>query len=260
MVSGLVAPGDRLPLVERRGTDVPLYNGVPVRVSPAGWIVLLLAVAVAFAVLTVGAPLAPSPLERGLRAIGFLGLPLIALAVVAPGSIGELFRSIGWRDVGVILFCLVLGLVVSGIVGTIVVQTTGAVSNPAAVALEAMAPAEIAMFFAATAIQLPGEELLALIPFMAIMALGHGRLGLSRRTALILAWIGSSLIFGAAHLPTYDWNWVQCLIVIASARIVLTLAFVITKNITVSSIVHILNDWLLFGSGLVFAGMATGAG
>ncbi len=260
MTLATVAPSDRIPLIERRGIDFPLYAGVPVKVKSSGWVILLLSVAVGFVLLTAGASPTPSPLERGIRALAFLGLPLAALAIVAPGSIRSLFRPIGWRDIGVIVFCLFLGLVISAIVGAIVASTFGAVTNPAAEAMTTLSPTEIIAFFGATLIQLPGEELLALIPFLAILAFCHGRLGMSRRLAVIFAWVGSSIVFGAAHLPTYDWKWVQCLVVIGCARIGLTLSYVLTKNVTVSSIVHILNDWVLFGSGIVLAGLETTAG
>lgn len=53
------------------------------------------------------------------------------------------------------------------------------------------------------------------------------------------------MAFGLVHLPTYNWNLMQCLVVIGSARLVLTWAYVWTKNIWVSTGAHILNDWAL---------------
>jgi membrane protease YdiL (CAAX protease family) len=41
---------------------------------------------------------------------------------------------------------------------------------------------------------------------------------------------------------------VQCVVVIGSARLVLTLAYVWTKNIWVSTGAHIINDWSLIAS------------
>ena len=48
-----------------------------------------------------------------------------------------------------------------------------------------------------------------------------------------------------AHLPTYDWNILQCLVVIGGARLILSLAYIKTKSIWVSTIAHVLNDWVL---------------
>jgi membrane protease YdiL (CAAX protease family) len=74
------------------------------------------------------------------------------------------------------------------------------------------------------------------------------------RAAIVGAWLISSLLFGLIHLPTYDWNLIQCIVVIGTARMVLTLPWILTKNIWVSTGAHIINDWLLFGLGLLVAG------
>jgi hypothetical protein len=56
-------------------------------------------------------------------------------------------------------------------------------------------------------------------------------------------------------LPTYDWNLVQCIVVIGSARMVLTLPWLLTKNSWVSTGAHIINDWTLFLMALLGAGL-----
>lgn len=74
---------------------------------------------------------------------------------------------------------------------------------------------------------------------------------LSRKTAIVLAWLLSAVWFGAAHLPTYDWNFAQAFIVIGGARLILTLAYIPTKNLWVSTGAHIINDWALFTQAIV---------
>jgi membrane protease YdiL (CAAX protease family) len=46
-------------------------------------------------------------------------------------------------------------------------------------------------------------------------------------------------------------------LVIGVARMVLTLPWIMTKNIWVSTGAHIINDWSLFGLALLGAGLAT---
>lgn len=58
--------------------------------------------------------------------------------------------------------------------------------------------------------------------------------------------MSSSLLFAAAHLPTYDWHWVQSFGVIGTARVVLTLAYIWTRNLWVSTGAHVINDWSEF--------------
>jgi len=71
----------------------------------------------------------------------------------------------------------------------------------------------------------------------------------------LAAWLITAVLFGLMHLPTYGWNLVQCVAVIGSARLVLTLPWILTKNIWVSTGAHIVNDWLLFAMGLLGAGL-----
>ncbi|HSE07866.1 MAG TPA: CPBP family intramembrane glutamic endopeptidase [Nocardioidaceae bacterium] len=107
------------------------------------------------------------------------------------------------------------------------------------------------VFFVQTLPQLLGEELVTILPLLALMYYLHFRRGTSRLTALLVSWAVTALLFGALHLPTYDWNVVQALLGIGVARLVLTLAYVLTKNLWVSTGAHVLNDWAIFGSGLL---------
>jgi hypothetical protein len=111
------------------------------------------------------------------------------------------------------------------------------------------------LYFAKIIPQLFGEEVITLLPFLALLQLFTRNFGLGRKAAIICAWLVSSVIFGLIHLPTYDWNLIQCLVIIGTARMVLTLPWIMTKNIWVSTGAHILNDWLLLGVGLLGAGL-----
>lgn len=124
-------------------------------------------------------------------------------------------------------------------------------SNPVAEAMSGMTGLQFAATLAVTLPQLVGEELLGILPFLAVLWLLVTQLGMSRLIGGVIALLVSALIFGAAHLPTYGWNWIQALVVIGSARIMLTLAYVATRNLWVSAGAHILNDWATFL--LVFA-------
>ena len=42
------------------------------------------------------------------------------------------------------------------------------------------------------------------------------------------AWLGSAVLFGLLHLPTYRWDFVQCLLIIGTARLVLSMAYIKT--------------------------------
>ena len=84
------------------------------------------------------------------------------------------------------------------------------------------------------------------LPLLALLWLCTRKLGLSRRVGLVIAVLVSTAVFAAVHLPTYDWNLIQCFGGIGSARLVLTAAFLVTRNLWVSTGAHIVNDWTEF--------------
>ncbi len=111
------------------------------------------------------------------------------------------------------------------------------------------------VFFAKTIPQLFGEEVITILPFLALLQLFSRGLGIARKGTVLGAWLITAVVFGLIHLPTYNWNVLQCIMVIGSARLVLTLPWIMTKNIWVSTGAHIVNDWLLFLMSLLGASL-----
>ena len=126
--------------------------------------------------------------------------------------------------------------------------------NPAAAVVSGLA---LSVSGTAIALQLLGEELITILPFLAVLAFCHAHTGMGRNASVIVAWLASAVAFGLIHLPTYDWNLIQCLVVIGSARLVLTWAYIWSKNIWVSTGAHIINDWTLIASTTFLAPLAT---
>ncbi len=224
--------------------DFPYYDGRPVAVGITGWLVLLCSVALAFAALTM-IPLRVSPANVA-PALLFVTIPLIALRMVAGTYWAVLFDTVGLREIALMAGFAVMTIAVSFTVALALSQVVGFSANPVSEAMQQMTGAQFAWILAVTIPQLIGEELLAILPFLFSLWLCVTRLGMPRRSGIFIALIVSALLFGAAHLPTYDWNWTQSLVVIGSARIVLTLAFIATRNLWVSAGAHILNDWAGF--------------
>ncbi len=112
--------------------------------------------------------------------------------------------------------------------------------NPVAEFLATQPPREFVQLLLILLPQLLGEELLTMLPFLAILQLTASHWG--RRSSIGLALLGSTLLFSAGHLPTYDWNWAQCFGVIGAARVVWTLAYIATRSLWVSIGAHILTD------------------
>ncbi|QYM75344.1 CPBP family intramembrane glutamic endopeptidase [Leucobacter luti] len=245
-------------LIERAdGRDFPYYNDSPVQVAAWKWGLIVLACAAGFFTLMFYP--ATNDFESLVPRILFPAIPL-ALFILFTGEYWKsLFHKLSGMDyVDMVLFWL-LNLVVSLGIGTIVAATAGATPNAVADGVLDGGPAQVVAFYVGTGVQLFGEEIFTILPFLAVMYLCHTKLGMSRNAAVIAAWLITAVWFGAAHLPTYDWNVLQAILVIGAARLVLTLAYIRTKNILVSTGAHILNDWVTFTFMLVAASAAGGA-
>lgn len=226
--------------------DFPFYNGKPRAISLAGWALILAATALAFAVLVWPIPaLANFPLNF-IQTIIFTGLPLVALALVAGPDWRALFQRYGFKQFGLSVGFAVLTVVTSFVVAAILSRFMNFSANPSAGEISAEGPLAFAEFLARTAIQLPGEEIVTILPLLAVLWFCVARLHLSRRIGIVIAVLVSTIWFSAMHLPTYQWNYVQCFGIIGSARIVLTLSYLLTRNLWVSAGAHILNDWSMF--------------
>ncbi|GFH40324.1 CPBP family intramembrane glutamic endopeptidase [Lactococcus insecticola] len=94
-----------------------------------------------------------------------------------------------------------------------------------------------------------GEELLTLIVFFLIYSLAIKKL--NRETTILLALIGSSLVFGLYHLPTYGYNVAQSILVIGVVRFFLSAVYIRTKSIWASFLTHYAYDMILFSIGLI---------
>lgn len=224
--------------------DLPFYDGRPVEIAGRGWLIVLVAVVLGFAAL-VGLPLDSVPLNF-IPPILFVAIPLGALVMVAGPHWTALFGHYGIKQFGQSLGFGVLTIVVSGAAGFLLSRLTPMAANPAVTSLAGLGPVDLVLFLARTFIQLIGEEIATVLPLLAVLWLCVSRLGLSKRTGLVVAVVVSTLWFAALHLPTYNWNILQCLGIIGTARIVLTLSYLVTRNLWVSAGAHIINDWSLF--------------
>jgi uncharacterized protein len=184
-------------------------------------------------------------------AVLLAAIPLWALRRVAPAHWTCLFARVRARDVLWMVAFALLNIVVTVMVGLALKSQMAEAPNPGMAMLQSASTWERVAIFANMAPQLLGEELITILPFLALMALFTQRFGASRKVALVGAWLVSATLFGLMHLPTYGWNVVQCLAIIGTARLVLTLPWIMTKNLWVCAGAHIINDWTLFGIGLL---------
>src|SRR5512139_3205668 len=156
-------------LLESKGADFPFYADSPPTISNAGWLLVLAGVVAGFAALVTPLPFEDGILSGWLRAAAFVGLPLLALAMAAPERWRAIFRRVGLREVLLMFGFAILNIIVSMSVGALL-QNYGSVTANAGVAGAAdLEGARLASFFAKVGLQLLGEELITILPFLALL-------------------------------------------------------------------------------------------
>jgi membrane protease YdiL (CAAX protease family) len=235
---------------EHPDNDFPFYNGLPVRITGPQWLFVMLTVGLGFAALVAAPPALQSPAGQWVATLLYVGLPLVGLAIVAGRHWTRLFRKVGGHDVLLMFGFALLNIIVSAAVGYVVSTLHGAKPNPVLAGLGALGTGELVTVFARAAMQLVGEEVMSVLPFLALLYALHSVVGLSRTAAVVGSCVVTALLFGAAHLPTYGWDWLQCLVVIGTARVMLLLAYLWTKNLWVSTGAHIITDFTFFALSL----------
>lgn len=246
----------RLTRLEDPGTDFPFYNGAPVVISSQQWLFVMAMVVLGFVMLVLPVHWPGGTFGAFIPAVLMPGIPLLALAYVAKRHWTAIFGRVGFREVRLMFGFALLNIVVSMSIGAAVHSFTEVTPNSFTAQLNEADTAGRIVAFVKTIPQLFGEEVITLLPFLAVMTWLTHSFGMGRKGAIVGAWLITAIVFGLIHLPTYNWNWIQCIVVIGSARLMLTLPWIMTKNIWVSTGAHIINDWLLFGMSLAGAALA----
>ncbi|EGP07766.1 putative amino terminal protease [Bradyrhizobiaceae bacterium SG-6C] len=249
-------PPGRIAWLERPDDDFPFYAGKPVEITGRQWWIVMLGVAIGFAALILPPPFLRGPVTQIIPVILFFAIPLAALAWVAPSGWKAIFRRIRGMDVVLMFLFAAVNVIVTMAIGSVVMRLIDTAANSAVAGLAALTMQDRLLFFARAVPQLFGEELLSILPFLALLYWLVSKRGLSRNSAIILCWLLTGVLFAAVHLPTYGWNIVQALAGVGVARLVLTVPYIVTKNIWVCTGAHILNDWAFFGIALLGAGPA----
>ncbi|MCG6882315.1 MAG: CPBP family intramembrane metalloprotease [Silicimonas sp.] len=242
----------RISWLERENDDFPYYDGQPVPVTGVQWVIVVASVALGFYVLFQLQLMFPTGPLSFLSSIAFVAIMLGTLALFTGRHWTALFRRMRGVDWLLILLFFVLNWIVTIAAGFLVVAVFDAQPNPAGKILAAASQLDKYLFFGKSAVQLLGEELLTVLPFLAVLTWLVAA-GVSRTVAIVIAALVASTIFAMVHLPTYQWNWGHCLVALIPVRLVLLLPYIMTKNLWVSTGVHVVNDWLIFGLPLLFA-------
>lgn len=238
---------------------LPYVDGRPVPLGLRGGLLVLAACTLAFAALLWLPQVIPGNVGRWFGAAAFVALQLFGLLLVVGPAWKALFRRPRLRDLLIAFAAVPLVIGVPMVVALGVVGEDALTANAAIGAVADLPAPQVVNLFAVSAVQLLGEELVTILPLFVLLSALH-RAGLSAWLALGIAWLATSLAFGALHLPTYQWHFGQALLVIGSARLVLTGVYLLTRNIWASTVAHIANDWSIMLLTIFVAKAANAAG
>lgn len=184
--------------------------------------------------------LAFAALAAALFSVGYRPHPLDALR--RPGKPMRWFLCLG---------CVLVLPVVTFYISALLVSLIPDTSENAGIAATDTFGEYVVMF-----IQIMGEACLSILLFALLYKALNRAWGRSDPwVRSLVAWLVSAFLFGMLHLPTYRWNFLQCLVIFFSLFLGFA-AFVATRSWTILFLSHFLYD--LLSRPLVLKGSAAG--
>ncbi|RAP47762.1 MAG: hypothetical protein BZ135_01400 [Methanosphaera sp. rholeuAM6] len=209
--------------------DIPFYRKKP-RLTRNNLIILLIGAIIAFSTpyfIPVGQYIIPKALIITLSTL----LPIL---YTLKGHLETIFRLPKKGDIVLIALGIIFYMALSILFSSALLALGIAMPVNNAVSSDNLITA-----IAAT-IQILGEELLKFIILVLVMAFAYKRT--NRKNSLLCGIIVSQVLFALFHIPAYGFNLAFLLVSIGIASTILPIIYLITKNITVSYITHLLLD------------------
>ncbi len=164
---------------------------------------------------------------------------IIFCLVIDKNFIKKTFLPLTWRDLIYIvlgLFIIFILVIISSVIASYF-KFEGD-SNPIIGYIKDM---DTLVLISSTWIQFIGEELIFVVPFLFVIN-KFKRINYNLR--VFLALFISSIIFGAMHIGTYN-NIIQAVVLISFLRLGMSMSYVMSRNLTVSFVIHGIYDWIL---------------
>ena len=211
------------------GIDIPFYNGTP-KLSTVEWGLVLASILLTIGYLTV----IRIPSEYLPVAI-FLTSVIPAL-YICKGNYNIFFKKPKLRDIKIIILCLIgiyiytiaIGFILQNLVGNMAAHAS--TNDPASL-----------MTLIIMCIQLMGEEFFKILLLLLIMFVLYKYTN-NRSISLFVGLILSMAIFGLVHYNAYSGRIIQILFIQGFGAIFEYYAFLKTKNVWISYIIHVLRD------------------
>ena len=215
------------------GIDFPFYNDVP-KLSRIEWLMLLVAVILMVAYITIE----NMPFREDYFPIILFLLGVVPALYVCKGNYGLFFKLPRLKDIKLIVGCVIGNYVYAFSIVLIFfalgIQTVAHGDSSTQVTLS-RAIYQI--------IQLWGEEFFKIFILLLVM-FGVYKLSNDRKLSLILGIAVTLIVFGLIHSRTYGGKILQVLLIQGLGSIFELYAYLETKNVVVSYIVHVIVDFI----------------
>ena len=169
--------------------------------------------------------------------IWFCLITLLPVTYVCRGKLQIFFKMPKLGDIKIILACFILNSIFTIGMGALLTTLGFKLSNNTSTIAHALFTTNNLFLL----IQLIGEELFKVSLLLCIMALVY-QFSENRRLSVVISTLFVMLVFGLMHLPAYNMNFIQSLLLIGLGAIFDLFPYLKTKNVTNSYIVHVLID------------------
>lgn len=218
------------------GVDFPFYNDIP-KLSTGEWLLLLAPVIIMLLILAV-----PS-LKTDYSPI-IIGLIMIIPALyVCKGDYSIFFKKPKRRDILTIILCVIASFVYTIAITIILQMVLGYPLSANSVLTKFSSPSVFLII--STLLQLMGEEFFKIFMLLIIMYVVYKSTN-NRGLSIALGVILTLFIFGIAHSGAYSGRILQILLIQGLGSIFDLYAYMKTKNVVVSYIIHVLIDYIPF--------------
>lgn len=229
--------------LDDKETDFPFYKeGIPTH----NWIFPISGCLSALLLIYRDLPISPV-LKIAVRASLLVVLPFLGLHFVSSHIYTSLYRKLRRSDFKLIVLTVLSAIVIQLFLHfllTELFQYKFAENGGVNIISTLGTTDRIIYSFFLFGFQLMGEEMLRIVPFLFFLQFFTQNLGMRRKHSILFSWFISAAIFALLHLPTYNWNMIQVL-VLFTGSFVMNYAYVRTKNVWVVYLVHLLYDFLL---------------
>lgn len=209
------------------GIDIPFYNDIP-KLSVFDWGIILASLILMIGYITV------IPITNEYLPLAIFLTGTIPALYICKGNYGLFFKKLRLKDIKLIILC-VIGVYIYVVLIRLILSPVGMTAHAGLDSSVSL------LTIVNLLLQVLGEEFFKVFILLIAMYLVYKITG-NRNMSIFIGIIASMIIFGLAHYDAYDGKILQILLVQGFGSIFEYYAYLKTKNILVSYLIHLIQD------------------